>query len=88
MDALASSGNPQSIFNGKDFTQWLFRLKVGLAAYKSDATICEEIKPIDIQEAKAMEIIVNMLGNSILRVVSNCDTACEVIRTLKDTYMS
>lgn len=73
-----------------DFNSWLFRLKVALEENECIELISEKdaskIKNFNKKSAKAKSVIIQSVADNVLEIVSECETAHEMIEKLQERY--
>lgn len=83
------------IFEGTDYHKWKIRLNAILAARECQEVILNEARPNDIAEnlwiqknAKAYNIIVSSVSNSILDLISANDNSWTIIQKLDNNFLA
>lgn len=86
MESTMATFQPNVVFKGQDFQQWLRRITLILRSRGLEITIKSQSGGSERDRTKALEIIVNHLDNSVYRLIQNDDSPFQLLNELKARY--
>lgn len=78
--------HPHVNFKGIDYDQWRRRIRLMLKARSLEHTIKAQNKGSDFEQVKALELIVNHLDNTILRLCKEEESPFLLLQELDKKY--